>query len=104
MIARKFVLAAAACLALAGCGKKGDQKADNRAAAGEVLGGTISDAMLPLGTVTSTSPPDVHADEGTTAPAAVKADTATAQTPAPDATAAPEATAQPTTPPTAAQP
>lgn len=45
-------------LALAACGDKPAQRdgADNRAAEGEVLGGTISDDMLPLEQVQSQSP------------------------------------------------
>ena len=45
-------------VALAGCGG-GDTVAEGerKTAAGEVLGGTISDDMLPLDTVTSQSPP-----------------------------------------------
>lgn len=44
---------------LAGCGEEpGAEPTDNdgRAAAGEVIGGTISDAMLPLDTVRSQAP------------------------------------------------
>jgi hypothetical protein len=46
-------------LALVSCGDKPDRAPanDRRGAAGDVLGGTIDDAMLPLDTVTSQSPP-----------------------------------------------
>jgi hypothetical protein len=47
-------------LALALLSACGDQKSDEperKTAAGEVLGGSISDAMLPLDTVQSQSPP-----------------------------------------------
>lgn len=45
-------------LALAACGDKAASNGDERkTAAGEVLGGSISDDMLPLDTVTSQSPP-----------------------------------------------
>lgn len=44
--------------ALAACNGTGDgAEGERRTAAGEVLGGTISDDMLPLDTVTSQSPP-----------------------------------------------
>ena len=44
--------------ALIGCGDKDTVAGTERnTAAGEVLGGSISDEMLPLDTVTSTSPP-----------------------------------------------
>ncbi len=45
-------------LGLAACGGDADETANERkTAAGEVLGGTISDAMLPLDTVQSQSQP-----------------------------------------------
>ena len=43
-------------LLLAGCGGSKKDKDDQRTASGEVLEGTISDAMLPLATVTSQPP------------------------------------------------
>ena len=43
--------------ALAACGDKKSDGPERKTAAGEVLGGSISDAMLPLATVTSQSPP-----------------------------------------------
>jgi hypothetical protein len=42
---------------LTACGGKKDEGPERKTAAGEVLGGSISDAMLPLATVTSQSPP-----------------------------------------------
>ena len=51
-------LAALATLAtLAACGDQQDKGPERKTAAGEVLGGSISDAMLPLDTVQSQSPP-----------------------------------------------
>lgn len=52
---------------LAGCGEEAVKRGDDdaRTATGEVRGGTISDAMLPLDTVQSQSPPlRVAAPEG----------------------------------------
>ena len=49
---------------LAGCGEEPVAEPtdnDGRTAAGEVIGGTISDSMLPLDTVRSQSPPAVVA-------------------------------------------
>lgn len=54
----RVLAASALALALAACGDKAEQPADDtRSAEGEVLGGTIDDAMLPLDTVKSQSPP-----------------------------------------------
>ncbi|WP_237452051.1 hypothetical protein [Qipengyuania algicida] len=83
MMMRSLVLAAV-CIVLSGCGQKAQQRTDNRAAEGQVLGGTISDSMLPLATVTSTSPPDRQGDEGSSAPSA-----APTPVPTPEASAAP---------------
>lgn len=58
---------AALCVVLAACGDdraSGEQEDAARDARGEVLGGTISDDMLPLDTVRSQSPPLVEAEEG----------------------------------------
>ncbi len=45
-------------IAIAGCGDKNPgSDGERKTAAGEVLGGTISDDMLPLDSVTSQSPP-----------------------------------------------
>ena len=48
---------------------EGESGPERNAAAGEVLGGDASDAMLPLDTARSTSPPeqDTATDEGATA-------------------------------------
>ncbi|MGX7953679.1 hypothetical protein ACWPM1_14095 [Tsuneonella sp. HG249] len=62
-------------LALTGCGDNAGAEGERKTAAGEVLGGTISDEMLPLDTVTSQSPPlreeagsGTDAIDGSTAP------------------------------------
>jgi hypothetical protein len=53
----RLLAAAMPILLLAGCGGGSDSdKADKRTASGEVLEGTISDAMLPLETVKSQPP------------------------------------------------
>ncbi len=52
---KRFIPALA--LVLAACGGERDAEGERTTAAGEVLGGTISDDMLPLDTVTSQSPP-----------------------------------------------
>lgn len=54
--ARPILLALLAALAACGGTDEGAE-GERRTAAGEVLGGTISDDMLPLDTVTSQSPP-----------------------------------------------
>jgi hypothetical protein len=50
--------------ALAACGGDTGSEGERGSAAGEVLGGTISDDMLPLDTVTSQSPPLRESGEG----------------------------------------
>ena len=52
--------------ALTACGGKKDEGPERKTAAGEVLRGSISDAMLPLATVTWQSPPlrEIPADTG----------------------------------------
>lgn len=51
-------LAALALLALiSACNGSGEKGPERKTAAGEVLGGSITDAMLPLDTVQSQSPP-----------------------------------------------
>jgi len=83
-------LAALASLALlAACNGSGEKGPERKTAAGEVLGGSISDAMLPLDTVRSQSPPlresaPASADEST-ASADKPADSADTEKPAPDA-------------------
>lgn len=54
----RVLIALGMALALAGCGGSDGKRdeSDNRAAEGEVLGGTISDDMLPLEAVQSQSP------------------------------------------------
>ena len=57
---KRFVCIFAASLALAACGDDAaevDERNAEETARGEVLGGTISDDMLPLDSVTSQSPP-----------------------------------------------
>ncbi|MBX7458145.1 hypothetical protein K3152_07795 [Qipengyuania sp. 1NDH17] len=56
---KRFAMIAAASLALAACSDDpapAEGEEENLDARGEVLGGTISDDMLPLDTVTSQSP------------------------------------------------
>lgn len=66
-------LALGLCLLAAACDKKADE-ASNSAAGGEVLPGTISDAMIDLDTSTA-SPPlaAVHAEKKTATPEASEA-------------------------------
>lgn len=53
----RLALISAASVALAACGpNEGETGPERRSAAGEVLGGEVSDDMLPLDTVRSTSP------------------------------------------------
>lgn len=51
-------------LAMTGCGGDRSDEPRNAAAAGQVEGGEISDAMLPLDTVRSTSPSDAGGNAG----------------------------------------
>lgn len=53
----KTIAVAALAVLLAACDGGAESGADGAAAEGEVLGGTISDEMLPLDTVRSQSPP-----------------------------------------------
>ena len=54
-------LAAMALLALlAGCNGSGEKGPERKTAAGEVLGGSISDSMLPLDTVLLQQPPELR--------------------------------------------
>lgn len=70
MIRKLIPISLLATLALAGCGDEaagdGEAVATGGEAAGEVLGGTISDDMLPLEELTSTSPPAVRQSTTTT--------------------------------------
>ncbi|ANY19485.1 hypothetical protein A6F68_00960 [Tsuneonella dongtanensis] len=73
-------------LALAACGGGGGgAEAERKTAAGEVLGGSISDDMLPLDTVTSQSPP---LRETSDAPTAASSRSTDAPTPKEDEPAA----------------
>lgn len=89
---RALSLAPPLALALAACGGSGDEaEGERKTAAGEVLGGTISDDMLPLDTVTSQSPP--LRESGGGSPAGNGGDgsaSADAATPADDAASAPD--------------
>jgi len=83
-------IAALALLALlAACGDKKDGGPERKTAAGEVLGGSISDAMLPLDTVQSQSPPlreSVDKNDDESAGSSDKpADVTDTENPAPDA-------------------
>ena len=82
MIATALSLA----LALPACGDSGaDAGAERRSAAGEVLGGEISDAMLPLDTVQSTSPVAPRASAPSTGGASGAAEGSDETTPQPEA-------------------
>ena len=65
---KRALLLATACLTLAGCGESSapdTTQVDDATARGEVLGGTISDDMLPLDTLQSQSPPlEVEGEQG----------------------------------------
>jgi hypothetical protein len=86
-----------AVLALAACNDKAsDNSGDGRTAEGEVRGGTISDAMLPLDTVKSQSPPlRTEPTEGATEAADEQPASETAEEPAAEATSAPQPAPQP---------
>ena len=83
-------LAALAPLALlAACSGSGEKGPERKTAAGEVLGGSISDSMLPLDTVQSQSPPlresaEKNGDE-TSDSAEKSTDSSEPEEPAPDA-------------------
>lgn len=84
----RLALIAVACAALLACGEKTDTAGpERRSAAGEVLGGEVTDDMLPLDTVRSTSPADARAS-GDGSPGAIPAAS-------PGATASPAARATP---------
>ena len=65
---KRALLLATASLTLAGCGESSvpdTTQDDDATARGEVLGGTISDDMLPLDTLQSQSPPlEVEGEQG----------------------------------------
>lgn len=74
----------AALAALAACGDKtGPTGPERRSAAGEVLGGEVTDEMLPLDIVRSTSPADRSPDSGATPAAGPSNQGATPEAPAP---------------------
>lgn len=81
----RLALTMSALVAVTACGGQPENAApERRSAAGEVLGGEISDEMLPLDTVRSTSPADRRAGTQTgSAPAS--APTRPAPPPIPDA-------------------
>jgi len=83
---------------LAACDNGGDAAGPERkTAAGEVLGGSISDAMLPLDTVQSQSPPlreSSAAQDGDEPEAASDDDKAPSVAPSPSASSSPSATAE----------
>lgn len=103
---KRIGLPVIAALALASCGgdpAEVDEPNEDATARGEVLGGTISDDMLPLDTVTSQSPPragQAQLDSGnadtTSEPAAEPAQEVTddEEAPAPQAVAEPEPAAE----------
>lgn len=67
----RLALIFAGVAALTACGDKSETAGpERRSAAGEVLGGEVTDAMLPLDTVRSTSPADAGADAPTGTPLA----------------------------------
>ena len=88
-------------LGLAACGEDAAEapaEGDERGARGEVLGGTISDDMIPLEELTSTSPPAEPVSDGPAVVSASDSDEDTGQaepeTPeaeAPESAPAPEA-------------
>ncbi len=88
MNARIATLAASPLLLLAACGDDAETGAaeDNRQASGEVLEGTISDAMLPLDEVRSQAPlAEPEPGEGGNGPAPVAEATETEAEPERDA-------------------
>lgn len=89
----RFALMIPAIAALSACGgEREPAEAERPGAAGEVLGGEISDDMLPLDTVQSTSPVDPRAGAtGTDADGDADEDSATAPAdPEPGALPTPE--------------
>lgn len=61
----RLALTIAALAGLAACGGQPEPGGpERRSAAGEVLGGEVTDDMLPLDTARSTSPPDAGAGAG----------------------------------------
>ncbi len=98
MTRARLVLLLLAMFGLSACGGGADEAASERkTAAGEVLGGTISDAMLPLDTVQSQSPP-LREKASDNPPTGESRDPAAATGPA--AAAVPESPAEPSASPT----
>lgn len=94
MNAIRLLAPVAALAALAGCGGETKTETERKTAAGEVLGGTVSDAMLPLDTVRSQSPPlQQAAKSGEGAPETASPGPSTR--PSPRAESAPEPAATP---------
>ena len=98
MTAKRLLIALSPLVLLAACGKNAPVD-DSRSASGEVLQGTVSDAMLPLDTVKSEPPfEDPKAarevQESAAADATESPDAAEGETPEGEATEAP--TAEPT--------
>lgn len=93
-----------ALIALAACGLGEDEKAadDTRTAEGEIQGGTISDAMLPLDTLKSQSPPLKIEPRDPDGAETGDADEASGETDAVTVTAPPAATTPPNAAPTPA--
>jgi hypothetical protein len=84
-------------LLIAACGQQSKPAADDsRSAEGQVLGGTISDAMLPLDTVTSQPPPmPAGAAEGDAEESPDETATGPAAEPTPEASASATAAPKP---------
>ena len=81
MTDKRLFLALPVLALLAGCGGDAPAGDDSRAASGEVLEGTISDAMLPVDRVRSEPPledPEAHARVRSAADGAAAADDAAA--------------------------
>ncbi len=96
-------LLAVSLFALAACGGEAEVPAesdDSATATGDVLGGSISDAMLPLDEVRSQSP---SAPRRVTAPASEGSDQAASAAETPEAEAAPAAPAPEVAPPPPAE-
>ncbi|MBY6216971.1 hypothetical protein [Qipengyuania aquimaris] len=107
---KRFGLCLLAGLALASCGESAEvveEDNEDATARGEVLGGTISDDMLPLDTLTSQAPSRVTqatADGDTASSGAEAEDDGAEQAPAPAAAPAPETPPEPPAPATDDEP
>jgi hypothetical protein len=101
MTALRLALTLLAPLALAACGSGSDTKQkDQRTAAGEILPGSASDAMLPYDTVRSQPPlaPKATAKPGAKGAAADEAEASPSDVPAESTTASADAAAEPAAP------